>query len=724
MKNNLLTLACLLFALAGLAQFGPSRPENDSSHLTYDSSHLDIGWLTLNKSLTQTLTVKGSDLEKMPFVNLSDAIAAWYYGAYSAPARFAYVVDGNPVTDVNIYPIFDIEEVTLIETAVGAAAYGGTQQELVVITTKRGKGRQGLRAAGQLGPVDVNGDGYKTYLRFFHQYFLEAYRNEAKVSYGLSADWIRDVAPEQNNGRDHVQVPFQLQRWRFNGWLEWRPARGHVVQLRASYAPQTMKGVLDSVDSYQQTDHRQLQADAHLIIPQLSWQAALWPGLTNELRAVYMQSVGNYSFTGSDTPPNGGQMTYYGELTAVNNQQVFLSDRLAFRKTAGDWQFSAASNFSYHSIKEQASEGFAGSYLGANSQLIFYPAALGPTQKQTGNLFFVIPGIKLGWRKAFDLQIGERVNASSKLGSDMKRGFPYASVGADLLHFGRKKDGASLKLFGSYAQRSMQFVDDFSLADFSGGGASYALDDVYHSPQLPAFFPIFLPGGSPNQNDTFLVQVTTPRIYWSWEAGISWSTASGRIAAQYNLERRLFTGSGQIGSIGPTTSSSFILLPSWTSIQHHFDFRWKAIDAKDMHWLMGFNLTILQDKEYDLQPPSGSFGYSFYWYEASDPKGDAPRAHLSWTGGFVNRWQFGGFTAGLDILYHFGETAVPFISAVQFNGPRLNSVLVPNVYAGYQWKMGERTFELFAESRGLARSKTSDLLDNRRYYTLGVSLQF
>ena len=111
-----------------------------------DSSWLDAGYVSLKKELTQTISIKGSDLEKMPFVNLSDALAAWLYGAYTVPGNLAYVVDGNPVTDVNVYPIFDIEEVTLVEHAAGGAAYGGTQQELVVITTKRDKGRGGIRA--------------------------------------------------------------------------------------------------------------------------------------------------------------------------------------------------------------------------------------------------------------------------------------------------------------------------------------------------------------------------------------------------------------------------------------------------------------------------------------------------------------------------------------------------------------------------------------------------
>ncbi len=54
---------------------------------------------------------------RMPFANLSDALAAWFYGAYTQPVDLQYVVDGNPVSDVNSYSVYDIEEVVLVENA-------------------------------------------------------------------------------------------------------------------------------------------------------------------------------------------------------------------------------------------------------------------------------------------------------------------------------------------------------------------------------------------------------------------------------------------------------------------------------------------------------------------------------------------------------------------------------------------------------------------------------
>jgi hypothetical protein len=75
------------------------------------------------------------------------------------------------------------------------------------------------------------------------------------------------------------------------------------------------------------------------------------------------------------------------------------------------------------------------------------------------------------------------------------------------------------------------------------------------------------------------------------------------------------------------------------------------------------------------------------------------------------------FTAGLDLLYHFGELITNTTTGAT---SRLNSIVVPNLYAGYRWHLAHgETLEFFVESRGVIRSHTSDLSDERRYYTAG-----
>ncbi|HEV3325056.1 MAG TPA: hypothetical protein VG052_05605 [Puia sp.] len=716
MKKKVLLFVFVL-QLASMA----GRAQMDSTQ------KIDIGWLTLNKDFTQTVAIKGVDLEKMPFVNLSDAIAAWLYGAYTVPGNLAYVVDGNPVTDVNVYPIFDIEEVTLVEHAAGGAAYGGTQQELVVITTKRDKGRGGIRADVQTGLVKANGNGRSTVTNIYHQYYLGAYRNFNKLSVGVSADWIRDVVPATSGADVQVSTPDNLQRWRLNGYLTWTPVKGNIIELRVSYAPQVAKEALDSVQNYnlyQVNFHN----NSHLLAPQLSWHADLSAGLKNDLYAEYLGASENSSFLGYDSsftyPPN---IVHYGELSAGKISQLLVRDRLSYELAAGAWHFAPALNFLYDHIDEKtayATSTFAVS--GYSGPPVIIPPMLGSLQEQKGNLLFLTPGADIRWGKAVDLQVGAQMNVGSKVDSGAKRVFPFAGLCLDLSRLSGETDGENVKLFGSYAQRSQTFVDDYSLFDFSGGGGVYSLANVYHQRYEDELISTFSSSGGVTDTVSYLEQIPIrrPAVYWTWEAGILYTTANGRVKLQYTFERRNFSTGGMIDYLSLTTSGSYSTIPDWKSDLHHFDIRWKAVDSKEGRWETGLNLTLLKSKQYTPGPDSFYLTTAVFYSVENPPVGDLPPNPLSWTGGWVNRWQAGDFTAGLDLLYHFGESERvygPYGGLV--NGPKLNSVLLPNVYIGNRWKLrhGE-TLELFLESRGLIRSQHSDLLDTRRYYTIGGKL--
>ena len=311
-----------------------------------DSSKIDNGSLSLDKGLTQVISIKGADLEKMPFVNLSDAIAAWLYGAYTNPGVLAYVVDGNPVTDVNIYPIFDIEEVTLVENATAAAGYGGTQQELVVIRTNRATGAGGMRAVAHTGLVKVDGGGRNTHTEVYHQYYVGAYRNFDKLSFGVSGDWIRDVNPVAVLNARQENITDNLQRWRLNGYLVWRPAKGNMVELRVGYAPQRVKQLLDTFgrsDLIQDT----FNIHEHLIVPQLLWHWNPLPGLTNSLQAEYLTASWSqlYSISSAYVVDSTSQQSSYAELQERKVGQVFIRDRVAYDLAVGGWHIGPFAKF-------------------------------------------------------------------------------------------------------------------------------------------------------------------------------------------------------------------------------------------------------------------------------------------------------------------------------------------------------------------------------------------
>ena len=267
-----------------------------------DSSRYDIGYLTLNKNFTQHVTIRGEDLEKMPFVNLSEALRAWFFGAYTGSITLAYVVDGNPVTDVDLYPIYEIEEVTLIQNALATAAYGNGQQELVLVTTRRGKGKGGMRVTAQTGLVNGEQHPNKTRDGVYHQYYLGAYRNLAKFSFGGSAGWQRDIQPDEEWVYLHEFVtPENLQRWRFNGWMEWRPDPQNTIGVQLHYGTQR-QGNSDSSRDPSLPFANSLQSVNHLLIPQLTWEGRWLPGLHNKFDAEYLYSYGSSGYVQSSIP--------------------------------------------------------------------------------------------------------------------------------------------------------------------------------------------------------------------------------------------------------------------------------------------------------------------------------------------------------------------------------------------------------------------------------------
>lgn len=199
-------------------------------------------------------------------------------------------------------------------------------------------------------------------------------------------------------------------------------------------------------------------------------------------------------------------------------------------------------------------------------------------------------------------------------------------------------------------------------------------------------------------------------MYWVWGAGVAYSGWGNRLQVSYHFEDRNFATAGQALSFvtsGPfSLSNAYSTEPEWRSALHHADIRVTVLQGATLCWQTGLNLTLLRskvDSGENIQIDKNSIGDTY-------PNPYSP------TGGWVNRLQIKNFTAGLDLLYHFGETTVNSTGATQ----RLNSIVVPNLYAGYRCASPRlHGLELFLATRGMIRNRSSDLMDARRYYTVG-----
>ena len=674
----------------------------------YDSSRLDVGYLHLKRDFTQTITIKGADLEKMPFANLSDALAAWFNGAYTQPATLQYVVDGNPVSDVNAYSVYDIEEVVLVENAAALVntaslgTVGSGQQELIVIRTKRGKGPGGIRVAAQAGLVKGKEDGETAQAAVYHNYYIGGWRNQGSISYGISGNYLRDVMPDPEPSSGYKAVtPDNLQRWRFNCYFTWRPDSRNQVELTMNYTPQRQKDDQQSTGQ-PQTYLYTINNPQHVVLPHLSWHSNWGSKWSNHLQASYIHSTAKVGQTSSEViyPVNTGEEAeYFYNTEAENSTHYWVRDRVGFTATAGAWRIEPSINASYEHVYEQTTNGQIKATAIGSDAIISPQTATSVTEfngefLEKESLVEVTPVLDISYKRSLDVQGGMLWDAGHQPGSNGYRVFPFASLSLDILRLANDNSPAGLKIFGSYAQRTVSSPQGYALSDLTN------YNNFIYGGSSPVLY-------STTYDNGVFVETRLKQPFWVWEAGASYTGWKDRLTIQYTFEQRNLLEQIRF----QTLTSPVETYAPWQSTLQHGDIRVKILDAEGFHWMAGVNVTLLHNKPNAIAMNPGNVG-------ESPAFGDNVPDPTSWTGGLVNRVQIKRFTAGLDLLYHFGESVPEPPDTI-----KVNSVITPNIYIGYNWHLsGTRTLEFFAESWGLIRNSVNDLLDYRPYYTVGGNL--
>lgn len=681
MKSTIILIAALCGAIPTFAQIEPTH-----RGVERDSTSLDLGYLTLPKAFTQRLVIRGADLEKMPFTNLSDAIGAWLYGVYSNPVTLVYVVDGNPVADVNAYAIYDIDEVVLVQDAAGLIATAPGQAETVLIRTKRGKGPGGITAAAQTGYVTANGNGYISDPQLFHNYYLSGYRNLGKLGFGVSANYIRDVLPGASAGEKEV-TPNNWQRWRLNGYVDWRPDAHNLVEVTINYTPEQLNGQQDSTRGLPGSYGNLVKGHQHFVLPHLDWRSEWGKGFTNDLQGTYLHS----NLTSEDAEAfdtTGGQLV----SQTTKSYHLWIRDHFAYSATlGGGWMLEPSLNISFEHISDAERELYA-SVSGIIPSLMLNPynySAIDALQALAikSTIFLLVPAVDLSYKGAIDLRAGAMIHTGTQsLTGNGREVYPYGGLTVDLLRLADEHSHNSLKLSGSAASCSAPSDNIYSIADFSNGA-------LYSSP-YPSYNNNVLGGSGPYGPPAGYV-FPVPPLFLAWEAGVSYTGWGGRLQLAYTYERRVTTTYGAVQLSNGWVTVNYV---DWHSSLHHADLRIAVLDGPGVSWRTGVNATLLRS----VASPNSAF-------EVVEPSvGDIAPQPWSATGGWVNRVQIKEFSAGLDFIYHFGGGS---------------EFVTPNGYLGYRFRFAhERTFEVFVDSRGLIRNGYSNLSDIRRYYTLGGKL--
>ena len=648
-----------------------------------DSSFNDLGRVQIRKNFSQTMTIKGKDLERIVATSLHEAISVWLYGTLTNVGTVVFVVDGHMVSDVNIYNIRDIEEITLIQNAATEVSGAFWQQQMVLIETKKKKTEGWHVSAAGLSAIITKKVHYpsthktvKSDNSFFHDYLVSVTRRTQNINAGVSIGFTRDVAVM----RDSLiikQKPNNLQRYRLNTYLDWTINKHHELSARANLARQPNSlyyvqqwGINGSITYDRNGKDKMANTELNL---RSKWDH----GLTNSLSIAYTGLGFDDSIRYTVVFPNPTSFTqsHYWEKT----RNLLLTNTLRWTVQTRNLTLSPALNISHRYLKEHIeSNSVNGQQF---SQFL---------QKNKGQKWLVTPSFDFLYKEAINLQAGV-VTDLSRLRNH--RWSPYATLSASMNQLAGVNGPVKLQLFASYAKAGYFLDHVYWLRQFAIDGTTEVINNNAYGNQVTY---------NPPLDSNFI----------NWQLGTKLTFFNDRLILSYNFEKRSF--------IGPTAVTTWmgqaLIYIKTKSATHDIRAELKIFNGNSFNWFSGIHFTSVKNKvplPYTMSP----------WDVTYYQMGDANDAKRSWSSGWNNRIQYKNLLFGLDVLYHFSKTGwvkkVP--SPVEDN---FNLLSIYSAYLGYHLTLQKnKELELYVSLRNPYQNEDyMRFMDTRSYYGAGFRL--
>lgn len=679
--RNLIPVAVLCLGLNATAQT--------------DSTQLDLGRLKMKKAFTQNITIKGSDLTHMPFTSLEEAIAAWTYGAYTNRDAFTWVVDGNPVTDIQAISIFEIEEIVVVQNAAVQVHGADNRKQLVLVTTKRKPGgAKGIQVATQsflvsrdYEKIAAGAKGSST--NVYHQYHAAVNSSSGPLEYGISANYLRDITPKgKGNYKNYFEEP-QLDRFRLNGWVSAKLGKQHQLHVQANYAPQNYQSETDPASA---TNNVKIDRTEREISARIQLQSQLGKKWRNDLSASYFHGRDKLEGTTyriilvtPGAPP--GRMDQLSERQNKARLLVFR-ENLTFSQQWGNFTLEPSVDFTARFHKSKLTAVLAESIDGTPAGYNWSEVNMKEEQ------YLLTPAVNLFYKNAINLQAGALFNLSDFNGASAPREYPFVSVSADIARLITPTGSTSIKVFGSYTKADYFTYRTPSLSDLQSPDYTQS----YFGPSSPGI----VPGLNPQDDD-----------FWIWEIGATVGLLNGRIEAGYNYEKRDFNEAMQVFLPVSSWPGTYTIFPDMRSSAHHIRLTGRIAATDRFRWTSGItatssNVEIIRLNAQNLPSP---------------PIINSGKPIKSWTGGWVNQLRYKKFLAGIVCMYYFNEPQLNQNGA-SFTTSKENTILLQQLYAGYVLKAPKlKEVEIYASARNLAASKKSTMTDYRKFYGLGLNVQ-
>jgi hypothetical protein len=681
-----------------------------------DTTHYDLGNVLIKKNFTQSITIKGSDLERYPFNDLTEAIRTFFYGTFTNSASVIYVVDGNIINDVNAYSIYDVEEITLVQNAVAQVSGASPAQQMIVIKTRtHHANKEGITVAGQTSLVNIFNankvSNTKSTTNFYDQYYVGAYKNFTGVEAGVSADIQHDVYPGLLPGMIHPYSPFNFNRFKLNGYVNANLWKGSTLNVGINYVPQpsnysaTISANYTPTESYRSVESSHILQ--HLFNSTVSLRSNIVKGLTNTLSGIY----NHYNYFENDSTSysvsDPANPTY--SLTRVKGfnmmHTLLIRDNLVYSKQLGDFSIEPALNFSYRKVKDSTYTGQMTTYNN-NGNL---PGVSSQYSMQYGQykVYLLTPSMEFAYKDVFNIQAGFDVllNSNKDFAPAYKlhRAFPFITTSVDI---GKWADmsNVSLKIFGSFAKQNGLLDDNYAMLEgfYLQGASSTQSTPVLSNGSYGYIY---------NYYDFY-------QLYNNYQAGAELGILK-HFTIDYSFEYRYNVVPVVIAlpatPNGAQYETAFYNGKTTTNrIGLNYD-----LHSANFDWKASLNAAESKSRLIDLQSGIPEFYGNIVNHSYSE-------GHR-WTGGFNNRLAYGNLFAGVDVLYQFGERPYSLTNTL-VNGNIIvpsnkNSFAIQNLYVGTRFKVENLKYaEVYFNSRNILQNYYSDITDQRRFYGLGFKL--
>ncbi|WP_224997340.1 hypothetical protein [Cesiribacter sp. SM1] len=688
-----------------------------------DSIHLDMGRVKMRKEFVQTVTIRGKDLQQIPFANLAEAVNVWFHGAFTNKSTVTYVVDGVIALDPNAISIEDIEEVTLVQNALALVNGAVGQNQLILIKTRHGGAdTSGLSVNGYSAIASTNyqyesaAGNVPSAFNTFHNYKVSAYKTFSNFKIGGSAGWLHDVYPAKRDslvklryedaGESAVTMntltPQNINRFRLRTYIVAPLHKNHIALLNANYVLQFAAHEKEFRHFF--TDFRPLTTWHYYSDKRLGNTSLVH--LNFNLNSALAQGLHNtFSVTHSSLNENVYREFISGErlgrdikLDTTENKggNFVLQNHLVYTQAVGSWAIEPAINltakyinkeYKFRSIKKSLiSSIYPERYLERSD----YNSSI------EGKIYLVTPNLSFIYKNSFSIQGGLVFDASPDLSDDLKKATPFITLTADVVELVSNDSNVNWKLYGSYAKAVNYNENSLLLSDLT--------------PTPPSQYPF----------DTRFMWAYHQENFekpYNLQLGSSLALSGNNYTISYHFEERNWIG---LFSTPPS---------AWVST---YPFFYDNIESSTHRVSMGlkdlFTASVVKWNTH-LQASFIKLNYK-EWLEpmriANEAMGRQDNESRPWSLTMANRFSFGEFTFGLDMLTSFDQKLLQkkeYRRLVVVDS-HYNTISLQNLFLGYKLNVKglPNGAEIFASSRNITLNGKSNLQDTRSYNGIGFRI--